>query len=90
MEKPPAETNILACFQMEREILLWLLERCDDIDDWPWRGIEEVMGTTSDPITALDAMAALADKGLVRRKGEFVMATSVAYAFYQLIGWQSA
>jgi hypothetical protein len=70
---------------MELEILLRLLECCDDINDWPWRPMEEVMDATADPITALDAVAALADKGLIRRKGECVMAFSTAYGFYQLI-----
>ena len=85
MEEPPDDTNIVARSQIELEILLWLLERCDDINGWPWRPMEEVMDTTNDPITALDAMAALAGKGLIQRKGACVMATRVAYGFYQLI-----
>jgi hypothetical protein len=79
------DTNMVARPQLELEILLLLLKRCDDIDDWPWRPMEEVMDAIADPIAALEAMASLAEKGLIRRKDEFVMASSTAYGFYQLI-----
>jgi hypothetical protein len=84
-EHHPRYVDILARTRMEREILLRLLKYCDEIEDWPWRPIEEVMDSTAEPITALDAIAALCEAGLLQRKGEFVMASSIAYRFYQLI-----
>lgn len=88
MEELP-DINIVARSQVELEILLLLLEHCDDIDDWPWRPMGEVMDAAADPLTALEAMAVLASKGLIRRKDGLVMASSTAYSFYQLITYPS-
>jgi hypothetical protein len=84
VEKRPDELDIVACCRMEWEILELLLFASDD---WPWWPIEEVMRRTAEPITALDAMAALCDGGLLQRKGEFIMITRAALRFYQLITW---
>jgi hypothetical protein len=85
MDRPPPLINNVACWKMQREILLWLLERCDDIKEWPWRPIAEVMSASSDPIIALDALTSLAHNGLIRRTDNHVIATRTAYTVYQLI-----
>jgi hypothetical protein len=84
VEEPPDNTNIVVRSQIEFEILLWLLERCDDINGWPWRPMEEVIGRTADPIVALDALAGLCAVGLIRRAGGNVMVTIAAVRFAQL------
>jgi hypothetical protein len=84
MEKHPHYVDIVACSRMEWEILEFLLLASDD---WPWWPIEDVMHTTDEPITALDAIAALCDAGLLQRKGESIMITRAALRFYHLITW---
>jgi hypothetical protein len=84
MGKQPDYVDVVACSRMEWEILEFLLLASDD---WPWWPIEEVMRRASEPVTALDAMAALCDVGLLQRKGEFIMITRAALRFYQLITW---
>lgn len=69
---------------MEWEILELLLLSHDEKF---WWSIEEVMHATADPITALDAIAALCEVGLLQRRGEYVLITRAALAFYQLITW---
>jgi hypothetical protein len=81
VEEPPDYIDLLACNRMEWEILQLLLQRADD---WPWCPIEEVIGRTTDPIVALDALAGLCAVGLVRRAGENVMITIAAVRFAQL------
>ena len=83
MEQPPDYVDVLACARMEREILKLLLAASDD---WPWLPIEHVLDATSEPITALDAIASLCESGLLRRKGAFVMASCAALHFQQLTG----
>jgi hypothetical protein len=82
MENPPDHIDLLACNRMEWEILQLLLL---SNDDRPWWRIEEVMDATTDPITALDAMAHLCKTGLLRRKSEFIVVTVAAMRFHQLI-----
>jgi hypothetical protein len=81
MEQQPDYVDVLACARMEREILKLLLAASDD---WPWLPIEEVIGATAEPITALDSIASLCESGLLRRKGAFVMITCAALHFQQL------
>jgi hypothetical protein len=40
-----------------------------------------------DPIIALDALDALYDVGLVRRRGRYVVITRAALRFFRLITW---
>jgi hypothetical protein len=70
--------------EMEWEILQLLLLRADG---WPWRPITEVVAATADPISALDALAALGEVGLIKRRGRYVTATRAALRFHQLITW---
>lgn len=69
---------------MELEILQLLLLSHDERFWWP---IEEVMHATADPVTALDAIAALCDVGLTQRRGEYALITRAALRFHQLITW---
>jgi hypothetical protein len=82
VENQPDYIDLLACSRMEWEILQLLLL---SNDDKPWWRIEEVMEETTDPITALDAMAHLCECNLLRRKGEFIVITVAAFSFHQLI-----
>ncbi|HTD09927.1 MAG TPA: hypothetical protein VK680_13645 [Solirubrobacteraceae bacterium] len=82
MEQQPDYVDILACARLEREILQLLLAASDG---WPLMPIEEVMDATADPVTALDAIASLCGSGLLRRKGESVMASCAAVHFAQII-----
>jgi hypothetical protein len=84
MDKPPDYTGVLARDRMEWEILQLLLLSCDTKPRWP---IEEVVRATHDPIIALDALAALHDVGLVRRRGRYVVITRAALRFFRLITW---
>jgi hypothetical protein len=69
---------------MEREILLFVLRSSDDK---LWWSLEEIMHETSDPITALDAVAVLCTVGLLQRRGEYIMLTRAAVRFAQLLTW---
>jgi hypothetical protein len=50
---------------------------------WP---LEMVVHRVGDPITALDALVALSDAGLVHRWGRYVIPTRAAMHFYWLFG----
>lgn len=84
MDQPPNDTHAIECKRMEWEILELLLLRSNEK---PWHPIMEVVRETANPITALDALAALCDVGLIRRRGRYVTITRAARRFYQLITW---
>ncbi len=85
MDEPPHHTPAATeRKRMEWEILERLLLKSDET---PWRPIMEVVRETANPITALDALAALSDAGLIRRRGRYVTLTRAAQRFYQLITW---
>jgi hypothetical protein len=50
---------------------------------WP---LETVVHHVGDPITALDALVALSDAGLVHRWGHYVIPTRAAMHFFWLFG----
>ncbi len=82
--EPPNHADIAGRKEMEWQILQLLLLRAND---WPWCPITEVVRETTNPITALDAMAALCEVGLIQRRGRYVMTTKAALRFHQLITW---
>jgi hypothetical protein len=84
MNQPPDPADIVGLTRMEWQLLHLLLERSDD---WPWCPITEVVGESTNPIVALDAMAALGEVGLIQRRDGYVMITRAALRFYQLITW---
>jgi hypothetical protein len=53
----------------------------------PWWPITEIVRETADPITALDALDALSEVGLVRRRGRYLTASPAAVRFHRLITW---
>jgi hypothetical protein len=82
--EPSGDTDPAGRREMEWEILQLLLLKADD---WPWCAIVDVVAATVDPITALDALAALGEVGLIQRRGRYVTATRAAHKFHQLITW---
>lgn len=68
--------------RMQRLILRLLLEG-EKERLWP---LELVVRRVGDPITALDALVALSDAGLVHRWGHYVIPTRAAMHFYWLLG----
>jgi hypothetical protein len=50
---------------------------------WP---LEQVVHHVGNPITALDALVALSDAGLVHRWGRYVIPTRAAMHFFWLFG----
>jgi hypothetical protein len=84
MTPPPDPADIVGLTRMEWELLQLLLQRADD---WPWCQITEVVGESTNPIVALDALAALCEVGLIRRRDDYVIVTSAALRFYHLITW---
>jgi hypothetical protein len=82
--EPPGDADPAGRKEMEWEILQLLLLKADG---WPWCAIVDVVAETADPITALDALAALGEVGLVKRRGRYVTATPAALRFHQLITW---
>jgi hypothetical protein len=84
MDKPPGYSGVLTRDRMEWEILQLLLLSREEKPRWP---IEEVVRATPDPIIALDALAALHDVGLIRRRGRYIVITRAALRFFRLITW---
>lgn len=84
MDEPPNLSDVAGRGAMELKILQLLLLRADD---WPWCPIMEVIGETADPIIALDALAALSEVGLIRRRGRYLMMSPAAVRLFQLITW---
>jgi hypothetical protein len=82
--EPSNRTDTVERKEMEWEILQLLLLKTDG---WPWCAITEVVAATADPITALDALAALGEVGLIQRRGRYVTATRAAQSFFRLITW---
>jgi hypothetical protein len=66
---------------MERKLLYLLLENEEPF----WRGVEEVMHVSGDPVLALDALAGLGAAGLIQRKGDYVLITRATLRAYQLM-----
>ena len=67
---------------VQRRILRLLLGGQDE-RLWP---LEVVVHRVGDPITALDALVALSDAGLVHRWGRYVIPTRAAMHFFWLFG----
>jgi hypothetical protein len=67
---------------VQRRILRLLLGG-EDERLWP---LEMVVHCVGDPITALDALVALSDAGLVHRWGRYVIPTRAAMHFFWLFG----
>jgi len=84
LDRPPNYADIPGCMRTEREILLFVLRSSDDK---LWWSLEEIMHATRDPMTALDAAAALCTVGLLQRRGESVILTRAAVRFAQLLTW---
>jgi hypothetical protein len=84
MDEPPHLSDVAGRSTMELEILQLLLLRADD---QPWFPITEVVRQTADPIVALDALTALWEVGLVRRRGRYLMLSPAAVRLFQLITW---
>ena len=80
----PNYADIPGRTRMEREILLLVLRSSDDK---LWWSLEEIMHEVSDPVTALDATAALCTVGLLQRRGEYIILTRAAVRFAQLLTW---
>lgn len=66
-----------------QRLILRLLLGGEDERLWP---LEVVVHRVGDPITALDALVALSDAGLVHRWGRYVMPTRAAMHFFWLFG----
>jgi hypothetical protein len=84
LDRPPNYADIPGRTRTEREILLFVLRSSDDK---LWWSLEEIMHETADPMTALDATAALCTVGLLQRRGEYVILTRAAVRFAQLLTW---
>jgi hypothetical protein len=84
LDRPPDYADIPGRIRLEREILVFVLRSSDDK---LWWSLEEIMHETSDPITALDATAALCTVGLLQRRGDYLMLTRAALRFAQLLTW---
>jgi hypothetical protein len=66
-----------------QRLILRLLLSGEDERLWP---LERIVHHTGNPITALDALVALSDAGLVHRWGRYVIPTRAAMHFYWLLG----
>jgi hypothetical protein len=64
-------------------LILRLLLESEKERLWP---LELVVRRVGNPITALDALAALSDAGLVHRWGHYVIPTRAAIHFHWLLG----
>jgi hypothetical protein len=66
-----------------QRLILRLLLGSEEERLWP---LEAVVHRIGNPITALDALAALCDAGLVHRWGHYVIPTRAAMHFHWLLG----
>ena len=66
-----------------QRLILRLLLGGDGEQLWP---LELVVHRVGNPITALDALVALSDAGLVHRWGRYVIPTRAAMHFFWLFG----
>jgi hypothetical protein len=83
VDRPPNYADVPGRTRMEREILLLMLGS----DDKLWWTAEEIIHESSNPITALDSIAALCEVGLLQRRGEYLLITRAALRFSQLLTW---
>jgi hypothetical protein len=67
----------------QRSILMFLVWNGEDGDWWT---VEELMQRVGDPIVALDALATLADAGLIHREDCHVFPTRAARHYHHLFG----
>lgn len=68
----------------QRQVLMLTLWCGDGVHEW-WT-IEGLMRHVADPVATLDAMADLADAGLIHRQGDFVLPTRPARHYHDLFG----
>lgn len=68
----------------QRSLLMLLI--WNDPAGGEWWTIGELMRRIGDPIAALDAMAALADAGLIHRENDCVFPTRAARHYHHLFG----
>jgi hypothetical protein len=82
-DQPDQPTHLPHAPERVQRVILRLLLAGEKERLWP---LETVVHHVGNPITALDALAALSDAGLVHRWGRYVIPTRAAMHFFWLLG----